>query len=337
MKFNIISPFKRFRLFKKHFMTFLPYITIKKIINLLMNEYELKSNKSNIKSYPPFIKIDPSPMCNLRCVDCKQNSPEFKKRFDESMNLTLDNLKKIVEPLAPYLLGVSFCVNGEPFSNKELPKLVSYLHSKKVSVNFPSNFSIKFSDEEIENIIKSGLDKIYISLDGATEESYLKYRIGGNFKQVINNVKRLKLAKEKLNIKTPALVWKFVVFEHNKSEISELDKNYKEYSFDSYRIDYDFHGENANIKNELYKNEMVSNKKNCYWLWNTLAILWDGTVYPCCNWYFDEDVFDLGNAFKTDIKDIWFGDNYKRLRAGFDKSDYGKTMHSFCKQCVGIS
>ncbi|MCX6154328.1 MAG: radical SAM protein [Candidatus Kapabacteria bacterium] len=317
-------------------MTFLPYITVRKIFNLLLNEFELKTNRSKIKSYPPFIKIDPSPVCNLRCTDCKQNSLEFKKRFNDSMNLTMENLKKVIEPLYKNLLGVSFCVNGEPFSNKELTKLIAYLHSKKISVNFPTNFSFRFTDEEIDDIVKSGLDKIYVSLDGASEESYLKYRVGGNFSQIIDNVNRLNEAKQKLNSKTPIVVWKFVVFEHNKDEVEEVKRKYKDYGFDSCRFDYDFHGEAANQKNILFKTEMISKKKNCYWVWNTLAVLWDGRVYPCCNWYFDEDIFKLGNAFEKNIKEIWFGEVYRKLRSGFNKSDYGRSIPDFCKECIGM-
>jgi MoaA/NifB/PqqE/SkfB family radical SAM enzyme len=192
---NIISVFKRFRLFKKHFSTFAPYITPKKIYNLALNEYEMRTGKVRLKSLPPFIKVDPTPVCNLRCPGCSQSDPEFKRRFDETNHLTIDNIKTIIEPLKDTLLGVSLSLSGEPFTNPNLTEIISYLHKNKISVNFPSNFSSKFSEEQLEKIIQSGLDTIYISLDGISEESYKQYRVGGSFDLVRKNVERLAAMK----------------------------------------------------------------------------------------------------------------------------------------------
>ncbi len=180
------------------------------------------------------------------------------------------------------------------------------------------------------------MDKIYVSLDGTNEESYLKYRYGGNFQQVMDNVGRVSAAKKRLGIKTPSLVWKFVVFDHNKDEADYVAANYTRHGFNSYRLDYDFTGEITAANQAAHRKDMLENKRKCYWLWNTLAVLWDGTVYPCCNWFFDDDIFKLGNAYQNSIINIWRGKPYKDLRSAFNKKHYGENMHSFCKTCVGV-
>ena len=297
----------------------------------------MKLGKSILKSYPPFIKIDPSPICNLRCPDCKQSNPEFKKKFNEKMTLTLDNLKKVIEPISSQLLGVSLSLNGDPFTNKHISELISYLHKKKISVNFPTNFSVEFSDDEINSIISSGLDTLYISLDGTNEDSYKKYRVGGNFELVKNNVIRFQGIKRKLKTKRPNLIWKFVVFEHNRDEVELVKELYKDWHFDSYRIDLSFTSEFVRNKQKEQGKKTSEKKKKCFWLWNTFMVLWDGTVYPCCNWNFETEIFHLGNAFENNITDIWNSQPYRTLRQGFSKKYYASNLQNFCKECMGLN
>ena len=335
---RISSPNKRADYFKRHFSTFIPHLTFKKIINLLINEIEMQLSIASPKSFPPYIKVEPTPLCHLRCPGCLQKDYDFKKSLlklnNGIMYLSLENLKTIINPIRNTLIGVSLSHYGEPMLNPRLSSLIEYLHNNNIAVNFPTNLSIKLSDDQIVRLVKSGLDCIEVSLDGATEDSYNMYRVGGDFKLVLKNVRSLANTKRDLGTKRPRIVWKFIEFEHNKNEIEMLSRLYKDLGFDSYEIMCDNRSKNYKDVTEKDNKNMIEAKKTCYWLWNTITVRWDGSVRPCCTF---SDEINLGNAIENDIKKIWQSQKYKSLREGFNKKYYGQKMESMCKRCIGMN
>ena len=63
------------------------------------------------------------------------------------------------------------------------------------------------------------MPSIILSIDGASQETYSKYRVGGNFDKVIENIKRLQAYKQKVNSKYPRLIWGMIGFNWNVREI----------------------------------------------------------------------------------------------------------------------
>ena len=287
------------------------------------------------RSIPPYVKIEPSALCQLHCPGCEHRDPGFNRSVNDFTGLELKTLKKIIDPIGDKLLAVSLSGYGEPMINKDLTSLIEYIHSKNIGVNFPTNFSLKLSEEKLEQLVKSGLDSIIISLDGATEETYRVYRAGGNFDLVLNNVKALSEMKKRLKSTKPKIIWKFIVFKHNKHEVEKVETLYKALGFDYTDIVVDVFDQYSLDYKQGVDNNWLKTKKPCYWLWNTLLVRWDGTVKPCCRLFIDNQPY-LGNVLEEDIINIWQGERYKKLRQGFTKKDYGRTMHHLCRVCIGL-
>ena len=316
----------------RHLREVLPYITVLKTYNLVLALIEKHLILTKLKSYPVALKVDPTPFCQLHCPLCFHSDPKFNKQFKLEENLSKENLKKIIEPLKKRLFWVSLSHRGEPFLNPNLIECIEYLHENNIAVSFPTNFSVKIKDEHIIKLVKSGLDAIFISLDGTSSETYLQYRVGGNFDLVLQNVKKMEYYKQKFNSSRPRIVWKFIIFEHNKHEISIVKNKYKELGFDSFELVYNKEGEVELARKEKRLNKRIKIKRNCYWLWHIMVILSDGQVNPCC-WGKN---FNIGNAFKTNILEIWNNTIYKKLRSGFKKENYPDGLHYHCKRCYKI-
>jgi radical SAM protein with 4Fe4S-binding SPASM domain len=267
----------------------------------------------------------------LRCPGCGQSEAEYRKEFRGSAHLTLDQFKQIVDPLSSTLLGISLSMRGEPMLNKGIVSFIEYAHSKNIAVSFPTNLSIRLSEQEVEDLVRSGLDSISVSLDGASEETYAKYRVGGNFSLILDNVKSLSDAKHRLGSKRPKIIWKFVVFEHNKHEVQEVRDTYRSLGFDGYELVADDSSRSVRTGKVAARGRAVQKRQGCYWLWHTMLIGWDGKVYPCCKL----PDFDLGNAIQENAKDIWRGDRYRATREGFSRKEYGHKMHPYCQRCMG--
>jgi MoaA/NifB/PqqE/SkfB family radical SAM enzyme len=78
------------------------------------------------------------------------------------------------------VLGVSLSLRGEPLLGKDLPAIIEHAHSRNIAVSFPTNLSVKLGGEKLERLVRSGVDAIYVSVDGACEETYRRYRVGGD-------------------------------------------------------------------------------------------------------------------------------------------------------------
>lgn len=312
-----------------HIRILLRHMTLKRGINLLINQCEYLLRRQSLVSYPGFIKIDPSNRCQLRCPGCGQASDEFRAALPKKGFLTLDDFKQIVDPLASTTLGISLDQLGEPLLNKDIVSLLEHAKTRNIGVTIATNLSLRLKDDFLRRLVNSGIDKLMISLDGASSETYEQYRVKGNFDLVLANVRKLADLKRELRSKTPMLLWKFIVFDHNRHEVPLVSKTYKELGFDSYRIDTDrAHESVVSSRQSIYGNHQA-----CFFPYSTVVLDVDGTVKPCCS--FAETNWQLGNALTTDIRRIWNDEPYKFLRRGFARKNYGDSMHPVCKVCTG--
>jgi radical SAM protein with 4Fe4S-binding SPASM domain len=318
---------------QRHAALALPYLTPHKIANLILNEIELRLARTRPHSVPPYIKVEATPLCHLSCGACWHHSKAYKKTLNNKMHLTVERIARIVDPIVRELVGVSLSYSGEPLLNRELPQIVRYLHERRICTGFPTNLSVPMTPSQAEAFVTAGLDQMLISLDGACEETYLKYRIGGSFELVLQNVSKMAEAKRRLGAKRPILVWKMVVFPHNAQEIPIVRRTWRSLGFDAVEFVLDHQSTESNAIKAQANSEMVAGRKPCFWAWNTTVIGWDGGVQPCCQ---QVNEIQLGNAADQNIRTIWRAEPYARLRAGFARDRYGEDMHPVCRRCVGL-
>jgi radical SAM protein with 4Fe4S-binding SPASM domain len=328
---KLMTQTRRREYFIRHARNFLPHLTLVKIANLMLNVIERKLMISSPRSLPPYIKIEPMPLCQLRCPGCEQNNPHYKEQFRNGTPMSLEDFKRIVDPLSHTLLGISLSNFGEPLLHKDISSLIEYAHRKNIAVSFPTNLSVKLDDTSIERLVRSGLDSLNVSLDGNTKETYEQYRIGGDFSLVLKNVKSIADTKRKFGLKRPRVIWKFIVFDHNKHETGMLRKRYRELGFDDYELVQDYRDGAVKKVNQALNANLRKTRQGCFWLWHTMIIGWNGEVFPCCR----PDYFDIGNAIHRNSKEIWRSDAYKALRQGFS-SNVSK-IHPICRECLGYN
>ena len=95
---------------------------------------------------------------------------------------------------------------GEPFLNKEIFKLFEYASVTKKIFTTTSTNGHFLNSENAEKTVKSGLDKIIISIDGTTQDIYEQYRKNGQLNTVIKGINNLVYWRKKLQYSTPYIV-----------------------------------------------------------------------------------------------------------------------------------
>lgn len=288
--------------------------------------------------YPIAFSVEPTTSCNLRCPQCPSGLRSFTR---ETGSLELETYKTIIDQLYRTSGYITLYFQGEPYLNKNFNAIVNYAYQKKMYTATSSNAHY-FNKENAESVIKSGLDRLIISIDGIDQETYSKYRIGGSIDKVIKGTQALVEAKKNLKSKTPHIIWQFIVFRHNEHQIDDIKKMAAEVDVDELSIKtaqiYEFETGNDLIpRNENYsrykKDENGYRFKNkllnhCWKLWSSCVFTWNGQVVPCC---FDKDAhYQLGSINSKSFKEIWQGDAYQRFRSQLIK---GRKHIDICKNC----
>lgn len=314
------------------------YSTIKRFINLtnLMRDYTLSKI---IVHYPFALVIEPTNICNLKCPLCPTGMGE-KGRDKGKISLTL--FKSVIERLSNYIYSVELYNNGEPFLNKDIYEMISLCSERRLLTSLSSNFSIPLNANEISRIIESRLTYLYISLDGASHETYSQYRVNGNFEVVIENMKKIITEKKKLKSVLPFIEWQFLVFRHNEHEMERAKYMAKEIGADKISFAGAIMENMGKRTGENEKKEWCSEnrkfqrgeeEKKCRWLWTHGVINWDGRVSPCCWAYYKKD--DFGSILENDFFEIWNNDKFQGARRIFSEGpDY--RSGTVCDSCIKV-
>jgi MoaA/NifB/PqqE/SkfB family radical SAM enzyme len=153
------------------------------IFKLLLKYY---FRMERLETYPLLVKVDVTPMCQLKCPVCIHGaeSEETPKQDFKNKEMDFDLFRKLTDELAGKTLAFSLYHLGEPLLNKEIYRMISYATSKGINCYFTSNFSLKISDREMDMMVRSGVRQITIAMDGFTQENYSKTRINGHIQMV---------------------------------------------------------------------------------------------------------------------------------------------------------
>jgi MoaA/NifB/PqqE/SkfB family radical SAM enzyme len=111
-----------------------------------------------------------------------------------------------------------FYFQGEPFLNPDFLTMVQYAVSKKIYTATSTNAHY-LTDAVAKRTVESGLDRLIISIDGTTQETYQQYRVGGRLDKVLQGAANIVKWKKELKSKTPFVVFQFLVVRHNEHQV----------------------------------------------------------------------------------------------------------------------
>ena len=278
----------------------------------------------------PFtISFEPTTSCNLRCPECPSGLRAFTR---PTGMLQTDFFRKTMNELADRLLYLYFYFQGEPYLNPQFLEMVKYASDRGIYTVTSTNAHF-LNEENAQKTVEAGLDRIIISIDGTTQETYESYRIGGKLEKVLEGAKNLVQWKRKLKSRTPHIIFQFLVVRPNEHQVDEVKNLGKDMGVDQVVFKtaqvYDYEKGNPLIptidKYSRYSKQpdgtfTIKNKllNHCWKLWHTCVITWDGKIVPCC---FDKDAtHQLGDLHRQSFAEIWQGEAYQRFRQAIFKS-----------------
>lgn len=253
----------------------------------------------------------------------------------------------------PKLERVAFIGFGEPFSHPRILEMIRLVRQRDLDVTVVSN-GLLLTTSNLQEIIQLGVDRLVVSLDGVTPETYAGVR-GASLAKVLNNIRNLNELKSELGSLFPALGIEFVALKSNVAELDRMSELASRLNATSVLVSNVLAYTDEMWDEILYGYEPRLPLKAGSWpvragawvMWGTLnlprmqwgaeqrcrfvndratVIGWDGNVAPCMalsqNYsYLTVDGqrkrvtrYELGNITQTPLLEIWTSEEYCRFR-----------------------
>lgn len=305
--------------------------------------------------YPDSVYIDPaSNLCQLKCPLCPVGAQLLAQ---DRKIMPLDTFKTILDKM-PFLRTIELYRSGEPFLNPELFEMIRLADHRKIKVVISTHFSFSNPDTFFEELVTSGVEKLVVSLDGTSRESYSRYRIGGDYDLVMSNIKNLIETKNRLRSKKPEIIWQFLVNKYNEHEIAtaqgiadalkitldlrpisladnEPDVRHELFNIEERKLEW--LPQNGAYVSDCYKGEYRYPLSNgiCPQLFTRVVVMADGKILPCCEVWDRESAF--GDLMKESFDDIWYGRKYLDARSKVLNFSHTPQIQSVCFRCNNFS
>jgi radical SAM protein with 4Fe4S-binding SPASM domain len=338
---------------------------LKRISNLPRNRFLLFYTFNKIKhlffkvlrttkvAYPSTIMIELTNHCNLKCTTCPREY-DYGKAMDKG-TMKLEQAKRIIDEVWPYLDSIGLTGMGETFLYKEIDEIVDYIKSKNkgIIISLSTNAMLPNFIEKASGLINK-IDTIQISIDGLNEV-YDSIRKEASFSILDVN---LRILSQKCVGSNTTLMLNMVVTKENYFQMPDLVEyaaeagiEYLEFTLfnlasvtnieQSYYNFYkspEFNGAIQNLTEKISKFPQVNvlNKnfktlngfRKCPFPWTHFYICWNGYIAPCCAKPFPKEL-NFGNVFDENVIDILNNNEFRNWR----KLWFKNTTPGFCTKC----
>ena len=244
-----------------------------------------------------------------------------------------DLWERILSQIKETAWVVQFYFQGEPLLNKDLPQMIKEAHEAGLYTIVSTNAQA-MTPELANALVAAGLDRIIISMDGLTQESYSAYRVGGSFDQCKAALRWLQEAKQKQSSLPPSMggargaviELQVLRLRSNEHEWRAFRKEYKTLGADRLVFKtaqlYDYrHGhplmptEPRYRRYEQHEDGLWYRKplsKGCFRVWSGVVIAANGDVLPCC--YDKDHAHAYGNIRTASLRELFSGPKAQAFR-----------------------
>ena len=309
-----------------------------------------------VRHLPTFVSVEPANFCQLRCPECPVGTASrlSPNRLSPNRLMPLSIFERALEQVQKTAHTLQFYFQGEPLLNKQLAEMIALAHKAGLYTIVSTNAQA-LSRSTAAALVKSGLNRIIVSIDGFSEESYSAYRVGGSLHKALEGLQHLAGAKAEFHSRI-RIELQVLRLKTNEHEWDWIKKNYKSLGathlvFKTAQL-YNFeHGHPLMPTDERYSRYKKTadgtyvHKSSplhstpytlhrafgalCLRLWSGCIITTNGEVLPCC--YDKDHRHAYGNIMQQSLKELYHSNKANALRRHVLRNQ-GKPL-DMCKNC----
>ncbi len=267
--------------------------------------YDIYPATQQLDEFPPCVQIEPTSICNYRCVFCYQTDPKLTQgRHGHMGMMDLDTFKTIVDQIEGNVEAVTLASRGEPLMTKDIVPMLEYLSGKFLGLKINTNASF-LTEEKAHAILAAEPNTLVFSADASDKDLYAKLRVNGNLETVLANVRLFNDIKSKHYPDSRTITRVSGVRYSEDQDFSEIETFWHSYVDQVAFVAY-------NPWESAYDAPTNDITDHCSDLWRRTFVWWDGTVNPCDVDY--RSTLATGNTKHESLSDIWLGSEYQNLR-----------------------
>jgi radical SAM protein with 4Fe4S-binding SPASM domain len=298
-------------------------------------EWDKVNTFKYVTDFPLYIQFDTTQKCNFKCPHCLITDDKNLDKLFSKKTISNKGFERIIDESSEHNCpSISLHGTNEPLLDKKLEDKIEYVKKRGfIDVMVNTNASA-LVEKRIHKILDSGLTRIRFSIDAATEKTFNKIRVGGNYNKVIRNIEKFVDLKEKLGYKLPVTGVSFCKQKDNEHEEKDFIAKW-EHVVDHVSIQKYIPATSDEKYKEFYPKSISKESKfttfRCPQPFQRL-VMRNEDITPCCAWYSRE--LTLGSVNKSTLHQAWNSDRMKYLREIHSKGEWYKD--EVCKKCVQL-
>ena len=294
-----------------------------------------------VRHLPTFVSIEPANYCQLRCPACPVGQRAANNTHHRAQNMSWDTYMRILTQVQATAHTIQFYFQGEPLLNPLLPKMIARARVAGLFTVVSTNAQALTRSMAYE-LVKSGLHRIIVSIDGFSEESYAAYRVGGDLHRALEGLQFLREAKAEYS-SSICIELQVLRLRSNEHEWQWIERHYKSLGatrlvFKTAQL-YDYHhGHSLMPTDERYSRYKKGEdgtyhltrprRRSCYRLWSGCVVTTTGEVLPCC--YDKAGDHAFGSLMEQNLEQVWHNKNADDFRRQVLQDSHAIPI---CREC----
>jgi len=170
-------------------------------------------------SSPSRLYVECTAACNISCLQACCAPETGITRTREAGMLDFDLFTRVIDEAGPSLVRIDFFNYGEAFLHKRAVEMCEYIKNRFPHIYlYTSTNGLAFSHESATRLVRSGIDEVTFSIDGATPASYARYRQRGDFDKALRFLRIVAEEKRAASLDVPVVNWRYILFDWNDSD-----------------------------------------------------------------------------------------------------------------------
>lgn len=277
---------------------------------------------------PPMVGVEFTNLCNVRCTYC--TSP--LKRRPQGM-MSRETFSRLVAQIrATGVRRVRVVGNGEPTLHPSFSEFIQELSSATCDLELTSNWQ-RVSEPLARSVVEAKLSRLHISIDGASQASYEKHRLGGSWKALLENLALLRRVRQDYSPRP---------FVNIRVMMRPSDHGHEE-PFKAFWAGYgdevttQFVTDWAGTDTDVFALDCgVGVYPHCTLPFKQIEVHWNGNV-PLCTYSHVQsgraEGLLLGNIRERTLAEMWNSDTMRGYRAGHRRRN--PVLMPICEGCAG--
>lgn len=267
--------------------------------------YEIYPQLAEQDDYPPYLQIEPSSICNYRCVFCFESDKSFTRHSAGFMGyMALDLFQRIIDEVHGKIEFISLASRGEPLLCPDIEKMLAYTRGKFLNLKLNTNAS-HLDESKCHAILQSGVKTLVFSADAAVEPLYSQLRVGGKLDKVLANIEHFQKIRATQYPDANIITRVSGVKMSDQQNLDEMQSLWGELVDQVAFVSY-------NPWEDTYHRPVNGITQRCSDLWRRMFVWWDGKVNPCDVDY--KSTLQVGVFPDSSLGKIWRSAEYEALR-----------------------